>query len=914
MHHDSALHEYAPPAWTGRHLVPRPRLTSRLDSALSARITALVAPAGYGKSTLLAQWLRTPQGRQRRAAVITVRERDDTLPRFAQHLIGALARFGTEPQHLRALESTLRDEVRDPAQEIPESFVRGLHDALDEVPRRSVLILEDTHLLRRDNVLLLLDLLAEMLPPPIHLMLTSRTTTPLRRAHALRVQGRLDELTTRELAFTPEEARSYLTQAVDSLTEQQADLLATRCEGWIAGLHLAGRALAAHRDPAAFLRDFTGHSRDIAGFLLHEVLRHQPDEVRDFLLDISVLDVLSPGACQAVTARRDSGALLHTLEEQGGFLSALDDGEHYRLHPLFGEFLRGELTRTDPGRASGRQMLAARWFAHQGRFPAAFDHAVSARDFDLAGTLLARIVTEDTIHRLDPELGAFYARLPRYVVEQHPVLAARMACLALWADQPAEALQWCERTEHLPDSDVGAAEAACMRVFAYWMLGDPQQTIASGVRAQALLERREPAHRHHDTYPRLAMMEALAEAYECTGRYDAALDVIRDGLNRAREGVHPLVSVSFPGKRAALLSHLGRLDQVHEDAELSLATADQLGLSGQPPTVEAHVALAELAWERDDLAASEESFRTADQLCAVADRVWMRARSKIGLARCLASRHRGSEALLVLRDAMGIDPRGSLPAFVRVRIVEQQVRVRLAGGDWTGARGWLSELRRHDVDDDLSTELQAWLDLEHAARPRAALDAVSDLLGSDSARTTPTTRTMIRLHTLATRAAHACGEPDTSRRHAIEAVALAAPEMMVRTLVEAAGPDHTVRMLRQAARGSAHPRSEPFAEAALRAVETDCAQRAGGRTPHAPAAEALIDPLTPTEFELLPFLAMDLTYAEIAANRFVSLNTVKTQMQSIYRKLGVTSRIAAIERSRALGLRTARPDGYRETR
>ncbi|MEU4932787.1 LuxR C-terminal-related transcriptional regulator [Streptomyces yokosukanensis] len=897
MYDEGVRHGGALPARTARHLLSRPRLTRRLDAALSARITAIVAPAGYGKTSLVSQWLDTSRLRERRVAVISLCERDDDLSRITRHLIDAVERLGVDEVQVASLESALREEGRDPARELPEVFLRRLRDAFDEVPTRAVLVLEDVHVLHRENVLLVLDHLADVLPPPVHLMLTSRTSTPLRRAHTLRLRGELDELNVTELAFTTEEAHAYLSEAAGSLTEQQASLLARRCDGWIAGLQLAGRALLSHRDPDAFLRDFTGHNRDIAEFLLYEVLRHQPDGVRDFLLDASVLEVLSADVCQAVTTRRDSGTLLRTLEGEGGFLLGLDDGERYRFHPLFAEFLRGELARTDPDRAGACRLRAAHWFAHHDQLTAAFEHAVAAPDFPLAGSLLNRIVTHDTGHQLDDRLEPLFARLPRHIIERHPALSARMAYLALWADQPADALLWCEHTEKLPDNDDAVAEARCMRVFAHWMLGDLHEAIACSERARTLLDRREPLHRHRDTYPRLAMLEGLAEAYECTGRFDAAMDVIREGLDRAREGVHPLVAVSFPGKRAALLSRLGRLDDVREFAELSLATAEQLGQADQPPTIEARVALGELLWEHDDLAGAEREFRAAERLCAVADRVWMRARSLTGLARTLFHQRRTTEAFNVLRDAMGIDPRGALPHFVRVRIAEQQFRLRLAHHDPTGARGWLSELKRHGADAELCAELLAWLDLAHDANPRAALSTVEDQMRRRSHRST---QTLIRLRVLASRAARACGESKLSGQYAVAAVTLAAPQMMVRTLAEAAGDDSDW-LLRLGTRGG--PRTVPaFTDAVTRLSERDAALTSGMRPAPERAAERLLEPLTPAELDLIPFLAMELTYAEIATHRFVSVNTVKSQMQAVYRKLGVTSRIAAIERSRALGM------------
>lgn len=880
--------------------VVRARLIARLRAALSGRITAVVAPAGYGKTALLSQWLDTPRMRERRVAVISLQERDDDLPRLARRLLEALDRFGTDPQLLRDLEAMVRKDMRDPTREASDAFRCGLREALDDVPQRSVLVLEDAHVLRRDNVRALLDLLADVLPPPVHLLLTSRTTTPLRRSAALRVRGELTEIGVAELAFTPDEARAYLAGQVGHLAPRQTELLVERCEGWIAGLHLAGRALAGRQDPEAFLRAFGGRSRDVADFLLHEVLDHRSPEMREFLLDSAVLDVLAADICQAVTGRGDSGAMLCALEAEGGFLLALDDGETYRFHTLFAEFLRGELARVEPDRAKRAHLRAAHWLADADRPIEGFDHAIAARDFDCAAALLTRIVSAVGSHHLDDDLSTLFAQLPRHVIEQHPALSVRMAHFALCTDQPAEALLWCEHTDRLPDNDDAAAEASCLRSYAYWTLGDLNRTITWGERATALLDRRESASRHRDTYPRLVMMEALAEAYDCTDRFDAASEVLRDGLERAREGVYPHAVVSFPAKKAALLSHLGETEQVREYAELALSAAEQVGLTDRPPTLDAHIALGEMLCERNDVVAAEERFRTAARIGTLPDRVAMRARGMIGLSRSLFYQGRVSEAFGVLRDAMGIDMRGALPEFVRLQVVEQQVRLRLVDGDLSGAHGWLSEVHRLVGDASVYRCLRAWFDFADGADPAAVRDSVDALLHNGVRRPTPS---LVRLRMLLARACHRGGAADAADAHVRAALELAAPRMMVRTLIEVGGAD-TARFLQDAAQaGTRLPTA--YTDAVLRALDHDAALHADAAPARGePNPGALSEPLTGAELDLIPFLATELTYAEIAARRFVSVNTVKSQLQAVYRKLGVTSRVTAIERSRALGLQT----------
>ncbi|MEV6067862.1 AAA family ATPase [Nocardia sp. NPDC052001] len=882
-------HAAAPP-------VARSRLTNRLQAALAGRVTSVVAPPGYGKSTLIAQWLETPEPRRPRAVVHTLHERDDDLGRFARHLIEAVERLGADPRRTASLEALAHKEIRDSSREAPEAFLRALRDALDDVPQRSVLILEDAHHLRRENVLALLDYLAEVLPPPMHLLVTSRTSTPLRRAATLRVRGQLTELSPSDLAFTPAEARAYLADQAPSLSERQTESIIERCEGWIAGLHLAGRALAAHQDPEAFLLAFTGRTRDVADFLGHEFLDHRSPEVRDFLLDTAVLDVLSADICQAVTDRADSGAILRELEAEGGFLLALDDEESYRFHTLFGEFLRGELHRTEPDRARKSHLRAADWLADQHRLPEAVDHAVVARDFSRAATLLTEIIDTVDSGWPDSEVEALLAKLPRHVIEREPALAIRMASTALWAGRPAEALLWCERTEELCDDGDFTMQASWLRTVAYWNLGALEQTIIWGERARGVLDEREATSRHRDTLPRLTVLETLAEAYDSIDRFDAALEVLRDGLDRSREGAHPPAFVTLPGKQAAVLSHLGNLEQVREYAELSLSAAAQAGQSDEPAILEARVALGELQCERDDLVGAEREFRIAAAVGPVPDRVPIRARGMLGLARSVFFQGRVGEAFEVLHEVMGIDTRAGLPEFVRHRVAGQQIRLRLMNRDLSGAHGWLSELHRLIGDAPMHRGLQVWFDCEDGADPHLVHETANDLLHNTPQRPLQAT---LKLHLIIARALRLTGDLDESRQHTRTALELAAPQFMVRTLIEGAGTD-CEQLLHDAAADEVHA---PFVAAVHAALDRNAALQTGARAARGPQSPpAPIEPLTQTESELIPYLSAELTYAEIAARRFVSVNTVKSQLQAVYRKLGVTSRIAAIERSRALGL------------
>jgi LuxR family maltose regulon positive regulatory protein len=367
----------------GVRSVDRPRLRKALDRTLHARLTLVVAPAGWGKSTAVAQWLRE-------AAVpfgwLSLDAGDGDVTRFWRYLLTAVQRAdaGTGSA-LRRLEAAGADVERD--------VLPVLVNELADSDRDLVVVLDDYHLITERTVHRSLAALVDRAPPCLHLVVGSRTDPPLPLSR-LRVAGQLAEVRADQLGFTREEATRLLAgAAVPEVSAQDVERLVERTEGWAAGLQLAALRLAGRSDRRArteFIARFTGADRHVVDYLGEEVLTALPQPLHDFLLQTSVLPRLCVALADAVTGRDDAGTMLAEIEKDNLFLTALDDeGRWFRYHQLFRDLLRFELDRAGTGPARVLHQRASRWFHEQGALPEAIEHALAAGDAEAAGELIA---------------------------------------------------------------------------------------------------------------------------------------------------------------------------------------------------------------------------------------------------------------------------------------------------------------------------------------------------------------------------------------------------------------------------------------------------------------------------------------------------------------------------------------------
>ena len=370
---------FRPDLW--QQTVERKRLHDLLRQGNRLPLTLVVAPAGWGKSTLVADWLARDRVT---AGWVSLDGGDDDPKRFWRYLLLAAEQAGSAAggAALRRLDAAGSDVLRD----VLPAFVNELATA--ETPL--VLVLDDYHMVTSARVHASVAALLDRCPPRLHLMLITRTDPPLPLSR-LRVRGGLAEVRAEDLRFSPGEALEFFSGRLGPLLSEHDVLrLLARTEGWAAGLQLAALRLRDRADPSAFIERFTGADWHIVSYLGEEVLATQPDEVREFLLETSVLNRMCAPLCDALTGRNDGTALISEIYRANLFLIPLDDERRwFRYHHLFGGLLRHELTRTAPERPSALHRRAAQWYAEHGDAAEAIGHAIASGDESLSGRLVA---------------------------------------------------------------------------------------------------------------------------------------------------------------------------------------------------------------------------------------------------------------------------------------------------------------------------------------------------------------------------------------------------------------------------------------------------------------------------------------------------------------------------------------------
>src|SRR5829696_6592401 len=414
--------------------VPRSRLHELLDEGARHDLTVVSAPAGFGKTTLLADW---SQRSELPVAWVSLDERDDDPARFLLYLIAAIGTihegFGTTTRaFLGSLES--REEL--------EPVLTALSNEILELPRDFVLVLDDYHSVRPETIQDALAFLLDHWPSPMHLVIAGRTSPPLPLPR-LRARGRLTELGAPDLRFTHEEAVDFLGRTMGlNLTGEGVAALEDGTEGWIAGLQLVAHALKDREAEFRSMEAFAGGARHIFDYLADEVLSRQPENIREFLLRTSIVETLSGPLCEALTHRTDGLEILERLERDHLFLVPLDEeGRYYRYHHLFAAFLRERLGRVHPDAIPGLHRRAGLWYEQDGCLASAVEHTLAAEDFDRGADLIEE---ETGVRRryVDASLLLrWLGTLPGDLVRQRP----KLCLLYAWALAHSGALEDAER-------------------------------------------------------------------------------------------------------------------------------------------------------------------------------------------------------------------------------------------------------------------------------------------------------------------------------------------------------------------------------------------------------------------------------------------------------------------------------------
>jgi LuxR family maltose regulon positive regulatory protein len=866
-----------------RSPVIRPRLLTMLDQAARRPLTLLAAPAGSGKTVLLASWLAggQPPGP---VAWVTLDAQDDAT-RLWTHVLAALRQSGA------AIDDTALAGAAAPVSTGDYGFLVQLVNGLATFTTPVVIVLDDLHEVRNPAVMGQLRFLMQHAPPQLRLVLATRADPQL-PLHRLRVTGEIAEIRAADLAFTLAEAEQFLDDAEVRLTAADLESLWACTEGWAAGLRLAAQSLRRHPEPERFVAEFTGENWAVAGYLAEEVLARQTPDARQFMLSTSVADRLRGGLADALVGRTGSAAVLARLASEHAFLTALGpQHDWYAYHPLFAQLLRAELQRKQPGRVAELHRRAATWYGVQGMAAEAFHHALLAADTGLAAELLTvhwfAMLADGRVSALVDLLG----QLPAAQLRADPELSVVAAICQLALGAPEQADDWLSRADEAAGpvpagGDRFMAARTIARLYRARLHGDLVSASASAEELLALPS--EPGGLQLADGPtrRSLALANLGAAELWNGRFAVAATQLRAARVDAERSGRDDVVLDTTGHLAVLEMLSGRLTRAVELAGATRDRAVRAGWPASPAQACAELALAGVLYHRNDLDnAAQAVERATGMTSARSDRTvalaaalveaWLLvclghedAADGLGslraalreLGRPQASLLDGAARRLEARLLVAAgEPEAALEIFERRRVgrptAEDTVmlaRLRLVNGDPVGAaRIRLRELGDEAAELRLPARIEAWL-----------LDA---MISSELA------------------------EHDRAGHSLERAIELAAPEGFRRVFVEAGDPAR-VLLARHLEEGAAQPGVAELLETLGRPVVA------------ASGADGPVEPLSERERIVLRYLSSMLSASEIAAELYVSVNTVKTHVRSIYRKLDTNRRRDAVRRAKELQL------------
>ena len=869
-----------------RGLVPRPRLRERLDRGSESKLTLVSAPAGFGKTTLLAEWLAAAADDKRSAAWLSLDPSDNQPASFWSYLIAALQTVepGLGASALALLQSPQPPPI--------EAVLATLLNELCAVQNNLVLVLDDYHVVDgrdvQDGMVFLLD----HLPPRMHLMIASRADPALPQAR-LRARGELVEIRAADLRFRPDEAAAYVNEVMGlHLTARDIAVLEGRTEGWIAALQLAALSMQGRDDVPGFIAGFAGDDRYIVDYLVEEVLQRQPEAVRRFLLQTSILDRLSGPLCDAVTGQDDGKAMLAALDRGNLFVVPLDDRRRwYRYHHLFADVLRAHLADERPDEVPDLHRRASEWYERNGERSEAIRHALAARDFERAAGLV-ELAARATLRSYGPgRLIDWLRAIPDDLVRARPVLCVYYAFGLLGLGELDAAEARLRDAEHaLASSQMVVDEEefqslpgiiTLARAFRAQARGDVATTLELGSRAIELMP-------ESDHVWRAGAAVLLALAHWTSGDLETAQRAHDAGVASLERSGDIALAISAACDGAVLRKAGGRLSDAQRTYERALQLGMAQGAPGVRGVADLHLGLSDVQCERDDLPAARWHLERAEELSRQASLPQTPSRLCVARARLRQIEGDLDGALEQLEDAERLSVKNPVPDVRPIAALK--VRTWLAQGRIDAALSWARE-RGLSAQDALAYPRE----FEHITLARVLIARSEDgdalrlldrlLTDAETHGRTGGAIEILLLQAIAHRAqGHMAAALDPLKR----ALTLAQPEGYVRIFVDEGEPMRD--LLRHAVAAGV---SSPYVGRLLSAFDQPA---------HKALAAGLVEPLTARELEIMRLVAVGMRNQEIADQLVISLPTVKRHIANAYGKLGVGHRTEAVARANGLGL------------
>lgn len=919
---------FIPPPWP--NIVPRPRLVERLNEGLAAgrKLALISASAGFGKTTLVSEWIDRCE---RRIAWLSLDEGDNDRTRFLTYFIAALQTIA--PNIGKGALAAIQSPQPPPAESILTTLLNDIVALSDSF----ILVLDDYHMIDSEPIDRALTFLLDHLPPQMHLVIASREDPNLPLAR-LRARGQMTELRLADLRFTPAEAAEFLNRIM-GLDLRDADIasLEARTEGWIAGLQLAALSMQGRSDIAGFIRAFTGSHRFVLDYLVKEVLERQPERVRSFLLQTAILNRLCGPLCNTVTEREDGKEMLDILERSNLFLIPLDDQRQwFRYHHLFADVLKAHLVEAHPEQVSSLHQRASAWYEQNGYPSDAIRHALAAQDYDRAANLIERVwLAMDLSYQSATWLGWAKA-LPDDLIRARPVLSVGYAWALLGVGELEasetrlrNAERWLEPTDKqgenssakacpesfdyaqgklhrrmvvVDEAEFGSlpASIAAARAYRALALGDISSTKMHALQALALDPEGNSIH-----YTQAISLLGIAEY--ASGDLNAAEQKLLkfQAIMWQANDVANAIGITFVLANIKLVQ--GRLREAVSAYRQSLQLSASRGVPSFLGVSDLYRGLSELLCEQGDLETATQHLLTAQQLGEQGALTGWPHRLCVAQARMKESQGDLAGAFVLLDEAEREYVRNPLPERP---IAALKARTWVRQGKLTEALSWTRE-QNLSIEDDLSYLRE----FEHLTLARvliaryktdrvdgdlqAALGLLARLL--QAAEEGGRNGSVIEILILQSLAHQAQGDQPSALASLERALSLAEPEGYIYTFVD---EGEALRFLilefrlaiEKSARNGIHPLFS-YVDKLLAAFPI------GSNRPKIKNLKSeIVEPLSERELEVLKLLQSDLSGPEIAGQLIVSLHTLRTHTNNIYKKLGVNNRRAAIRRAEELDL------------
>jgi LuxR family maltose regulon positive regulatory protein len=868
-----------------------------MNDGLQGKLTLVSAPAGFGKTTLVSEWVTQYRGL---VAWLSLDKGENDPRRFLTYFVAALQTV--LPDVGEGMSDMLQTSQPPPT----EALLTALLNEIATISDNFVLVLDDYHVIDSELVDQALTFLLEHLPPQMHLVITTREDPSLPLAR-FRARGQLTEIRVADLRFTLSEAAGFLNQVMGlELSEEDIAALEARTEGWIAGLQLAAISVRDQDDVPSFIKAFAGDHRYIVDYLVEEVLQHQSKSVRNFLLQTSILGRLSGPLCEAVTGQKSSGDLLETLERSNLFVVPLDNKRYwYRYHHLFADVLRAHLMEEQPDQVPILHQRASEWYECNASRTDAICHALASQDYNRTADLAELAWSEMDRNRQSATWLDWVRALPDEVVRARPVLSVgyawalldsgdleaaeprlrdaeqRLGKPASTSDEYKAVDQ--EEFQHLP------ATIAAARSYHFLALGDVPSTVKHAQQALDLLP--------EDEYHRRGTPAAiLGLASWASGDLKTADKAFTDAMTDYKMAGNILFAITGTFVLADIWVTLGRLRQAFDLYQQSLQLAEGQGKYVRWGTADLYTGLSELFCEQNDLEAAIEHLLRSKELGEQASFPRWSFRWFLAQARIKFAQGDLGGAIDALDEAERNYVRGPVPDVHPISA--QKARVWVAQGSLAKAQNWV-----HEQDLSAGDELSYLCEFEHLTLARIlvaqyrntgeersihdALELLKRLL--DAAEDDGRMGSVIEILMLQALAHEVQDKTDTALVSLERALKLAEPEGYIRIFVNEGEP--IMHLLSEAVTQGMMP---DYANKLLGASK---AKGDGGK-----ASQLLIEPLSERELEILQLISDGLSNRQISERLYLAMPTVKGHNRNIFGKLQVKRRTEAVARARELEL------------